>query len=228
MEFAREKGILFDRWIKACKVTDYNSLRELLLNEEFKICVPERTVLYLNEQKVNTVQQAAILADEYALMHKPVFLKRMCESGYTSQKENEVAPSDFKVRPSPYSPKIRKECGYCHKVGHNFWVSNFKTKQQRLDASRTQPHGSVLVKVVACDFCCSWQVFPALCVWRFCVTDWLCWGSESCENLAWHWGISVLHIVRYSAVLRRICVWYQYYCTEYWNGFYTCPSLSRF
>ncbi len=106
-------------------------------------------------------------------------------------------------------------------------MSNFKTKQQRLDASRTQPHGSVLVKVVACVFCCSWQVFSALCVWRFCVTDWLCWGSESCENLAWHWGISVLHIVRYSAVLRRICVWYQYYCTEYWNGFYTCPSLSR-
>ncbi len=27
VEFAREKGILFDRWIKACKVTDYNLLR---------------------------------------------------------------------------------------------------------------------------------------------------------------------------------------------------------
>ncbi len=81
-----EKGILFDRWIKACKVTDYNSLRELLLNEEFKNCVPERTALYLNEQKFSTVQQAAVLADEYALMHKPVFLKRTCESGYTSQK----------------------------------------------------------------------------------------------------------------------------------------------
>lgn len=25
-EFVREKGILFDRWIKACKVTDYSSL----------------------------------------------------------------------------------------------------------------------------------------------------------------------------------------------------------
>ncbi len=57
VEFACEKGIFFDRWIKACKVTDYNLLRELLLNEEFKNCVPERTAFYLNEQKVSTVKQ---------------------------------------------------------------------------------------------------------------------------------------------------------------------------
>lgn len=69
VEFACEKGILFDRWIKACKVTDYQSLCELLLIEEFKNCVPERTALYLNEQNVSTVQQAAVLANEYALIH---------------------------------------------------------------------------------------------------------------------------------------------------------------
>ncbi|XP_060727503.1 uncharacterized protein LOC132846805 [Tachysurus vachellii] len=51
VEFAREKAMLFDRWIKACKVTDYTSLRELILIEEFKNCVPECTALYLNEQK---------------------------------------------------------------------------------------------------------------------------------------------------------------------------------
>lgn len=73
VEFAREKGTLFDRWIKACKVTDYNSLHEFMLIEEFKNCVPERTALYLNEQKVSTVQHAAVLADEYTLMHKRVF-----------------------------------------------------------------------------------------------------------------------------------------------------------
>ncbi len=48
VEFVREKGMLFDRWIKACKVTDYNSLRELMLIEEFKNCVPKRIALYLN------------------------------------------------------------------------------------------------------------------------------------------------------------------------------------
>ncbi len=48
-------------------------------------------------------------------------------------------------------------------------------------------------------------------LWKFCVTV----------------GISVLHIVRYSAFLHGICVRYQQYCIEYWNGFYTSPSLSR-
>ncbi len=48
VEFARENGILFDIWIKACKVTDYNLLWELLHIEEFKNCVPECTALHLN------------------------------------------------------------------------------------------------------------------------------------------------------------------------------------
>lgn len=35
-------------------------------------------MLYLNEQKVSSVQQAAVLADEYILMHKSAFVKRTC------------------------------------------------------------------------------------------------------------------------------------------------------
>lgn len=70
VEFTPEKSVLFNRWIKACNATDYNYLRKLLLIEEFKNCVSECTALYSNEQKVTTVQQAVILADEYALMHK--------------------------------------------------------------------------------------------------------------------------------------------------------------
>lgn len=31
---------------------DFSSLRELMLLEDFKKCLPERIVLYLNEQKV--------------------------------------------------------------------------------------------------------------------------------------------------------------------------------
>ncbi len=38
-----------------------------MLLEEFKNCVPERIVVYMNEQKVVTLQQAALLADEFAL-----------------------------------------------------------------------------------------------------------------------------------------------------------------
>lgn len=36
-----------------------------MLVEEFKNCVPERTVVYLKEQKLTTLQHAATLADEF-------------------------------------------------------------------------------------------------------------------------------------------------------------------
>lgn len=51
-DFAREKRILFDRWCSTCKAEDLPSVRELMLLEEFKNCLLERTVVYLNEQKV--------------------------------------------------------------------------------------------------------------------------------------------------------------------------------
>lgn len=149
VEFAREKGMLFDRWIKACKVTDYTSLRELILIEEFKNCVPERTALYLNEQKVSTVQQAAVLADEYALMHKTVFVKRSNDFGGSAPHES---VSDVKSKWVPSSPttKSRKECSYCHKLGHLMAdCHSLKRKNERQDSMPVQPRGTVLVKTVS-------------------------------------------------------------------------------
>ena len=71
MEFAREKATLFDQWCTATKTTDFSSLRELVLLEEFKNSISERIVTYLNEQKVMSLSQAAVLADEFVLTHKP-------------------------------------------------------------------------------------------------------------------------------------------------------------
>lgn len=72
LEFAREKGILFDSWSQASGVVDFKSLCELILLEEFKNCFPEQTVMYLSMQKVATLQEAAVLAEEFALTHKAV------------------------------------------------------------------------------------------------------------------------------------------------------------
>ena len=65
VEFAREKGVLFDKWSTTCKVNYFNSLRELILVEDFKKCLPECIVVYINEQKVIVSSEAAVLADEY-------------------------------------------------------------------------------------------------------------------------------------------------------------------
>ena len=74
MEFDREKGILFDKWCFASKVNDYASLRESILLEDFKKRIPDRVVLYLNEQKVTTLALAAVLSDEYVLTHNASFI----------------------------------------------------------------------------------------------------------------------------------------------------------
>ncbi len=80
VEFAREKGVLFDKWCTASKASDFDSLRELMLLEEFKGCLSERVVVYLNEQKVTTLSHAAVLADEFVLTHYIFFLLYVLKS----------------------------------------------------------------------------------------------------------------------------------------------------
>lgn len=41
IDFAREKGILFDRWCSMCRTEDLASVQKLML-EEFKISVSEQ------------------------------------------------------------------------------------------------------------------------------------------------------------------------------------------
>lgn len=48
-------------------------LRELVLMEDFKKCLSEHIVVYLNEQKVSKLSSAAVLADEFVLSHRTVF-----------------------------------------------------------------------------------------------------------------------------------------------------------
>ena len=44
IEFSREKGLLFDKWSAACKASDFNSIRELILLE-FMRCLSDRLVV---------------------------------------------------------------------------------------------------------------------------------------------------------------------------------------
>uniref|UniRef100_A0A1A8V3F6 Uncharacterized protein n=1 Tax=Nothobranchius furzeri TaxID=105023 RepID=A0A1A8V3F6_NOTFU len=48
VEFAREKVCLFEKWLSASKAETAEELKELILMEEMKRCLPERVVLYIN------------------------------------------------------------------------------------------------------------------------------------------------------------------------------------
>ena len=70
VEFARTKELLFDRWCSSKKVgSDHAKLRQLMLVEEFKRCINSDVKAFLDE-KVETLDLAAQLADDYSLPHK--------------------------------------------------------------------------------------------------------------------------------------------------------------
>lgn len=114
-EFGREKEALFDRWCQSSNVHNFDDLRDLILLEEFKNCLPDKICTYLNEQKVKTVADAAILAEEYVLTHK----------------NGEHGAQSFKSFVSQQKPSFQGEekskeainskgnaCFYCKKPGH--------------------------------------------------------------------------------------------------------------
>ena len=73
VEFARQKEQLFDDWCRAKEVTDFSKLRDLILLEKFKCCVSREIKLCIEEVKADTLSEAAVVAEEYALAHRNTF-----------------------------------------------------------------------------------------------------------------------------------------------------------
>lgn len=114
VEIAREKSMLFDKWCTSNKVLYFQALRELILLEEFKGCIPDRIVVCLNEQKVVSLSQASVLADEFALTHKSIFAPVRTDKVLSSS----VASKKQSRSKNVSKPKEERECFYCHKLGH--------------------------------------------------------------------------------------------------------------
>ncbi|KAK0144859.1 hypothetical protein N1851_016575 [Merluccius polli] len=73
VEFAREKEISFSSWCKSQKAETKEDLRQLVLLEDFKNCLPTAVCTYLNQQEVTTLDKAAVLADKFVLTLKVNF-----------------------------------------------------------------------------------------------------------------------------------------------------------
>lgn len=124
-EFGREKETLFDRWCQSEKVKDLNKLRNLVLLEEFKNCLPEQISTYVTEQKVTTVSDAAVLADEYVLTHRDSFDRFSLSSErsapaarsstFVGKQNFQGDKDDNKERTDTRDTPV---CFYCKKRGH--------------------------------------------------------------------------------------------------------------
>ena len=77
VEFARSKEQLFDRWCCSKKIDqNFDKLRQLVLVEEFKRCIQSDVKTFLDEKQVETLEEAARLADDYYLTHKVSFIAK--------------------------------------------------------------------------------------------------------------------------------------------------------
>ena len=116
---------------------NFVQIRELMLMEEFKKCLPEKIVVYLNEQKVETLSKAAVRADEFVLRHRAVFPSVRRENvPYASSERNQFVSPKSPRRAFPVSSESR-ECFYCHEAGHLIAVCPALQKKERYKGPRS-------------------------------------------------------------------------------------------
>ena len=157
-EFAREKEALLDRWCASKEVAkDFEKLRQLILVEEFKACVPTSIKTYIDEQKATTLHQAAVLADDYSLTHRNAFLSNDGNSAAANRDDKPV------TLPNPRAPSGRHRnqhdygrhdnvksfsrpssvvCNYCKRRGHvmaECWSLQQKKKPDALVRTIRKP-----------------------------------------------------------------------------------------
>ena len=69
-EFISKKSKLLDQWLAKADVKTFPKLRDLILLEEFHRKVPYNVMIHIMEKQVSDLVKAALLADEYALLHR--------------------------------------------------------------------------------------------------------------------------------------------------------------
>ena len=112
---------------------DFDRLRELILLEEFKRCVNDDVKTHLDDHKIHTLSEAAIVADDYSLTHK-YSVQRFVEHGGKRSTEakasstsnaqssyTNVSGSDTKPKPDQKQEPVTFStitCAYCKRKGH--------------------------------------------------------------------------------------------------------------
>ena len=99
----------------------FEKLCDLVILEQFKNSVPKNVATYLTENKVGTPGQAAVLADEYVLIHKSNFNALSSDNvrresyGHQKGASDSYAKSEHGMRERQAEGRI---CNYCHERGH--------------------------------------------------------------------------------------------------------------
>jgi hypothetical protein len=116
-EVARDLVGYFNRWCSAVNVVTLEQLSDLVVLEQFKNIVPEHLAAFINEHKVKTAAEAAVLSDEYALTHRPVIHDRD-ERRTTRYNGKDSGQAVFRQDSSYRNKADNERCHYCDESGH--------------------------------------------------------------------------------------------------------------
>ena len=122
-EISRELIGFFNRWCSSVQVNTYERLCDLIVLEQFKNIVPEGLAVYINEHKVKTAAEAAVLADEFNLTHRGTHNEYVPRRPSSPREERGTSrlnsgPSGTRQTPSNRSEWDVEKCHYCLKSGH--------------------------------------------------------------------------------------------------------------
>ncbi|KAJ8022839.1 hypothetical protein HOLleu_37844 [Holothuria leucospilota] len=153
VEFAYQKERHFDRWCASKKVSTFDTLRQLMLVEEFKRCVNDDIKTHLEENKADKLKEVANLADQYALTHKfgkvgqtqnkgqfsrpnKKYGNNSGTTGNSGSQSGSISPTNSGKK-QPDSSRQKNDqvssnkaafkdvsCGFCHKKGHTMAIAS--------------------------------------------------------------------------------------------------------
>ena len=148
VEFARSKEQLFDRWCHSQKVDkSHDKLRQLILIEEFKRCIHSDVRTFIDEQKAETLEDAARLADEFSLSHKVTFVDKPLRPSCTSP--SQVPPSTSPRWPG--NQRRRQGDEWYPKRNPGNTLANRGFNSEPLRQNKNMPNKPV--KTITCYYC---------------------------------------------------------------------------